>query len=270
MQYRQSDPPPVLTIDALRHPLVRHFISTRVGGFSAPPFHWLNLGFHVGDDPAVVLRNRAHLARALDIPVSSFVFAEQVHGAEVAVVSDEDRGCGATTYEDSIPGCDALVTNTPGICLTVLTADCVPLLLLDPVRKVVSAVHAGWRGTVNGIARRAVETMVREFRCSPDDILAGMGPSIGHCCYEVGQDVAEQVKAAFGPAKGVLHAGLGTSVRLDLREANRRQLLHAGLRSDAVHVLPECTCCRSDLFYSVRAQKGPTGRFASGIMLVEP
>ncbi|MGQ9525575.1 MAG: peptidoglycan editing factor PgeF [Armatimonadota bacterium] len=270
MEDRTLDTPPVLTIDSIRHPMARHFISTRVGGLSKPPFHWLNLGLHVGDDPADVLRNRAHLMRTLSIPVSSLVLGEQVHGAEVAVVGDEHRGCGATNHEDSIPGCDALVTNTPGVCLAVLTADCVPILLLDPLRRVISAVHAGWRGTVLGIARRAVKTMVQEFGCSPKDVLAGMGPSVGPCCYKVGQDVAEQVQSAFDSVDGLLRTLPDGTMRLDLREANRRMLRQSGLREDAIHILPHCTCCRSDLFFSVRAENGPTGRFATGIMLAGP
>lgn len=171
--------------------------TTRRGGVSKPPYDELNLGLHVGDDSQAVLENRRRLAAALGAEPSAFVFAQQVHGGEVRVVSVADRGCGAVRFEDALPDTDALITRDAGVVLAVMHADCVPVVLFDPLSPAVGVVHAGWGGAVNHVVRNAVEAMCTQFASRPATLLAGIGPSIGPASYEVGVDVAERVQAGF-------------------------------------------------------------------------
>ena len=236
-----------------------HFVSTRSGGFSSPPYDSLNLGFHVGDEPEVVLKNRKKFASALGVPLESFTFAEQVHDGRVVVVGEELKGRGAFGRDTAVKAADAMVTDVPGVCLTVLVADCVPLLFYHPEKKVVGVAHAGWRGTARLIAQSVLRVFVERFGCSPEGILVGLGPSIGPCCYEVGPDVASLFDGRFLKFRG-------GKTYLDLREANRAQLMEMGVPEGKVEVAEICTCCNHKFFFSAR-HSPRTGRFGVGIML---
>lgn len=246
---------------------IQHFVSTRLGGFSAPPFESLNLGFKTLDDPANVLRNRRKLADAIGIPLEDFTVTKQVHEARVEVITNRTKGRGALDYESGMDATDAMVTNEPGICLMVLLADCVPVLLHDPVKGAVAAIHSGWKGTVKRISAETLRVMSSEFGTSPADVIAGIGPSIGGCCYQVGPEVISAVGEALGTTDGLVNRmssdGKGY---LDLWETNRRILTSAGVREENIEVAEMCTQCHSDLFFSHRQQPG-TGRFGVGIML---
>jgi YfiH family protein len=146
-------------------------------------------------------------------------------------------------------------------------ADCVPILLCDPLQRVIGLAHAGWRGTMAGMAGAAVQTMVHDLGCQPGDILAGIGPSIGSCCYEVGKDVAEATFGAFPDSAGLIEATANGRWHLDLWAANRRQLLDAGVRR--IEVSGICTACRTDEWFSHRAERGRTGRLGALISLKE-
>lgn len=217
---------------------IRHFVSTRNGGTSKPPFNTLNLSFNVSDDPKNVLQNRKLLTEALGIDIESITTAKQVHNNKIAVVTREMRGRGSNDHESALDDIDAMVTNVPGILLMIQVADCVPLLFYDPVKKVIAAVHAGWRGTVLKIARNTVKSMANKYKSDPYNIYVGIGPSIGPCCYEV-----------------------------DLWETNKRQLLDSGIPQSNIEVSRICTRCEKKTFFSYRAGKGVTGRFGAGIML---
>ncbi|MFW6147316.1 MAG: peptidoglycan editing factor PgeF [Thermodesulfobacteriota bacterium] len=252
----------------LAHRAIKHFVSTRTGGFSEFPYHSLNLGLHVGDDPETVLRNRMRLAGAMGIRLDQFTIARQIHAAHVTLVSGEMRGRGSTDQEQAIHGTDALVTDTPGICLLVLVADCVPLLFFDPVKRAIGIAHSGWMGTVEGVASNTIETMKETFGSSPGDILVGMGPSIGPCCYQVGPEVISRVKRAFQNSSAyIIHESKNGHGYLDLWKANRDMLLHAGVERANIEIAGRCTCDEPGIFFSYRKQKGTTGRFAAGIML---
>ncbi len=242
---------------------VLHAFSDRYGGVSRPPFASLNVGLHVGDDAAAVQENRRRLCRALGIDQEALVAARQVHGATVAVVDGDDRGRGAFALSDAVPGADALVTDAPGVVLLALFADCVPVFLFDPVRRTVGLAHAGWKGTAGGIARRAVQTLHDAFGSSPSDCHAAVGPAIGPCCYEVGEDVA----GVFGDAGADIVTRHGPRFRLDLWEANRRQLEAAGVPRENITVARLCTRCMRDTFFSHRGDGGRTGRMAAVIGL---
>ena len=247
---------------------VDHFVSTRIGGLSRPPYESLNLGFHVGDDPKTVLINRERLASNIKLPLFDFTVARQIHSGTVAIVTEQMRGCGAADLNTAVEATDAMVTAVPRLCLTVLSADCVPVLLFDPQTRVVGAVHAGWRGSVKLAARNTVEILKQKFNCDPADLLVGIGPSIGPCHYEIGPDVISQVKDTFGGTDGYIsHESSNGKGYFNLWEANKRQIMEAGIPLQNIEVARICTYCDAHLFFSARHQKGRTGRFGAGIML---
>ena len=252
-----------------KHKGIRHFVSTRTGGFSNSPYNSLNLALHVGDDPDKVLKNRKRLAQAIGIPLDQFTIAKQVHSGNVKVISDKLIGSGSTDEENAIENADAMVTDVPGICLIILVADCVPMLFFDPARNVIAAAHAGWRGTLQSIALHTVRTMEKDFGCSPQDILVGMGPSIGPCCYEVGPEVIAQVKALLSSRQEYIrHESKDGKGYLDLQKANRDQLVEAGIRRKNIETANQCTSHNAHIFFSYRHQHGETGRFGAGICMV--
>jgi len=245
---------------------IMHFISTRDGGVSKPPFDTLNLSFNVSDDPEHVLSNRKLLSSALGFKLEGLTVAKQVHGNKVALVTDKMRGKGSIDHSSALDDTDAMITNTPGIMLMIQVADCVPLLFFDAKRKVIAVAHAGWRGTVLSIAKHTVESMVKRFRSDPRDIYVGIGPSIGPCCYEVGHEVIKEVEKNLKNAKDLIKVKYG-SAYFDLWEANKRQLIDSGIPLSNIEVSGICTNCNSNTFFSSRAGKGVTGRFGAGIML---
>lgn len=190
-------------------------------------------------------RARAALDRS-----GRMLLLRQVHGA--AVVS-------APWSEGEPPEADAAVALEPGLLLGIQTADCLPVMLLDPVGRRVAAAHAGWRGTVAGVVRAAVAALVAEGS-RPRDLVAALGPGIGACCYEVG----DELRAAFGPeGAGFFSPGASGKLHLDVRAANVKQLVAAGLSSAAIHHLAECTRCRPDLYHSYRRDGQGAGRMIS-------
>jgi YfiH family protein len=238
-------------------------VTGRAGGVSPGPYESLNLSLAVGDDPANVLENRRRLAAAFGADLDDFVFARQVHAAGVRVVGDADRGSGTRTQDDAIADTDALVTATPGVVLAILTADCVPIVLHDPVAGVLACVHSGWRGTVARVAAAAVDHMVK-LGARPRDIVAGVGPAIDPARYQVGPEVRAAVADAFGekamfirrdPASDPAASGRWL---LDLWAANWYVLTEAGLREENIHVTDVAT---GQDFFSDRAQR-PCGRLA--------
>jgi len=232
---------------------VLHGVFTRLGGVSPSPYDSLNVGHFIGDDHQAVEANHALICQALGISRGDVATAHQVHGSRVALVRTEDRG-------RVIAATDALITDTPGVALMLRFADCLPVLLYDPVRRAVGLAHAGWKGTVKGIAAKTALAMMDVYGSRPADIVAGLGPCIGPCCYQVGTEVIEAVKASFNDWQRLLRSQGGGSVHFDLWEANRRQL--AGLGIEEIEVLQFCTACRTDEFFSHRAEGGCTGRFA--------
>ena len=248
-------------------------MSTRCGGVSRGSWAELNCGLHVDDLPEHVLQNREILAMAAGFPFSAWTCAEQVHGNEVAVVSEAEKGAGKDSLETAIKGKDALVTKEEGIVLTALFADCVPLYFFDPHERVIGLAHAGWKGTVREIAVRTIEVMNSRFGCQPRNILAAIGPSIGGCCYEADERVIREVIKLFpGQAEtGEMPAGVTQKENgrflLDLKEINRQIMIKAGILPTHIEVSKWCTGCHPELFFSHRKQNGRTGRMVSWIGL---
>ena len=233
-----------------------HAIFTRLGGASREPFATLNVSSSVGDDQAAVTHNLARVYASLDLTPDRVATAHQVHSNRVAVVTAQDGG-------QLVPATDALVTDTPGLALLLRFADCQPIILYDPARYALGLVHAGWRGLAQGIARRAVEAMQETFGTNPSDLLAGLGPAIGPCCYTVGDDVASALGYALPDWRKVMTLDpSGKGWRLDLPAANAQQLDAAGVPARQMEQAGLCTGCHNDEFFSHRADNGQTGRFA--------
>ena len=225
---------------------IRTLFTDRHGGFSDPPYDSFNLACHVGDDSETVARNRAKLEKSVGVPIQ---WMEQVHGDTVRVIG---------RHGDVPLQCDALVTDRPGIALAAMVADCIPILLFDPVRNVIAAVHAGRNGIFLNIPAKTVRTMVKTFGCAPENIRARFGPSIGACCYEVDESLAAIARKNF-PVRYV------NDRSLDLPGMAKHQLLEAGLREECIEMSPTCTRCSPDHFSYRR--EGTTGRFAGLIWL---
>ncbi len=292
-------PPPVpcraangvewLPLPGLDLPWLWAGFSTRKGGLSraycaddAPGE--LNLGFTAADDRQTVLRNRWLLAEAITGDAGTPILAlRQFHSNRVveAVAADEAR-------ERPHKG-DGQMTDEPGLLLAIQTADCIPVLVADRKRRAVAAFHAGWRGTVKRIVESGVGRMRLAFGSRPADLVAAIGPGIGLCCYAVGEEVLSEFESQFSYARDLFrevydsdpvrkkypllfmtqrapgHSSLGPSLHVDLIEANRRQLLSAGLSPESIQVVGGCTKCHSDLFFSHRASHGHAGRMMAVI-----
>ena len=258
---RQHGSMPVLTWPVFDPLPVDILVTTRQGGVSAGRYATLNLSFAVGDDPAFVRENRRRAAAALGAGLADLICSDQVHGSHAQIVTAADRGRGALAGTSPVGPADALVTTEPGLVLTILVADCVPVVLYDPAAHVLACVHAGWRGTVAGVTGAAVAAMC-SLGSRPEQVIAGIGPAIGADRYQVGEDVAAAVRAAFGPAGEHLLAADGPGRwRLDLPAANRWVLLAAGVPEAQVHPAGLVTGPERGLFFSHRAGP-PCGRFA--------
>lgn len=232
-----------------------HGFSTRIGGQSVGPYSGLNLGISCGDDEATVRTNRALWADALGVE-APIVSLHQVHGPDVHAL--------AARPSETLYG-DAVITRTPGLAISVFTADCTPILLFDPESKAVGAVHAGWRGTVAHVATAAVERMQREYGARPAAIRAAIGPAIGPCCFEVGHEVAEAARENAWPGWEAAVVERQPRPHFDLFGANESQLVAAGLRPEHIFNSRLCTACHPELFYSWRRDQGQTGRLQAVI-----
>jgi polyphenol oxidase len=239
-------------------------VTTRHGGVSTGPYGTLNLGGHVGDKPEAVGENRRRLAAALG--VGRLTIADQKHTATVAVVDGALAGRGHDGVADSaaaFPGTDAMITNLPDVALTILVADCAPVVLYDPVRRAAGVAHSGRVGTVKGVIPRTIAAMTATFGSAPADLLIGIGPAIGAASYEIGPAEAAEVTAAFGDAAtGLLTPTRPGHATLDLAAAITRQLAAAGVLAGNVHDLAIDTRSGTGDFFSDRAAR-PCGRFAA-------
>jgi polyphenol oxidase len=268
-----------------------HGFSTRVGGGTTVyrPGHLdLNLGFTDSDNRETVAANRGLFVAAASEgkQILGLVTLRQIHSSLIRRVSAKD------IRENGMPAVlkgDGLMTDEPGVLLGIQTADCIPVLVADRKQRAVAAFHAGWRGTLARIVENGVGRMRLEFGSRPEDLIASIGPGIGHCCYSVGEEVREQFESQFLYASELFrevydadpvrqkypmlfltarapgHSDIGPSMHLDLAEANRRQLLAAGLRKGAIFLAGQCTGCRTDRFFSHRTERGFTGRMMSVI-----
>ena len=238
----------------LRSPLLpfEHGFTTREGGVSEAPYASLNLGSKWGDDPARVRENRRRFFR--EAGIERLFSVTQVHGGDVAKVGAE-----AEPEEVSRMRADALVTNLPAVSLGIYTADCIAILMGDPKTGAIGAAHAGWRGTVEGIAATTAGALAESYGAKPEDLRVAFGPSIGPCCFEVGEEVAAKFSSEFVKPRP------GRKPTIDLRAANVAQLVSAGVRADHIEASPPCTACDRARFYSFRRDGRETGQHVAYI-----
>lgn len=233
--------------------------TTKMGGFSQPPFDTFNLGLHVPDSYEAIIQNRKKLAEKLDFPLNRWVAAEQTHGVNIHVLTHHDKGKGAYHYESSIQDVDGLITNQAGILCTAFFADCVPLFFFDPVTGYIGIAHAGWKGTTKNIAGKMVEKLV-DLNVDPSNLLIVIGPSISMENYEVDQHVVDHIDHKFKEKVTVMTKTDPEHYYLDLKQLNQEILQDYGVLQKNIEVSQLCTYREKNLFFSHRRDQGKTGR----------
>lgn len=246
------------TFPLLESARLSHAILTRRGGASRNPYRSLNMGSSVGDDPACVIENRRRALSLFDRHLESIPELFQVHSNRILLGRLPGAG-------EPLPQADGIVTDSPSLTLMMRFADCVPILIYDPVRKAAGIAHAGWKGTLAGVAACAVEAFREHFGSRPEDLLAGIGPSIGPDHYEVGKEVAEAFRSTFGPAADQWLVRRDDGFHLNLWAANEFILRRTGV--EKIETSGLCTSCHTDDWFSHRAEHGRTGRFGAMVWL---
>lgn len=259
----------IIKFDKLcKYDIIEHGFSTREGGVSSGIFASMNLGFNRGDSYGNVMENYRIMGNALNMSVENMVLSAQTHTTNLRIVTEDDKGKGLVKEKD-YSDIDGLITNIPGIPLVTFYADCIPLVFLDPVKKVIASSHSGWRGTVKRIGKVTVDRMCDTFGCKAENIIAAIGPGICKDCYEVSEDVAlefmrEFEKEGYGD---IVFPGESSKYYIDLKRANEVILISAGIKPENIDNEGICTCCRKDLLFSHRASNGRRGNLAAFIML---
>jgi len=249
-----------------RYNEIAHFCTSREGGVSVGNYASFNLSPFCGDAPESLLRNQQILCEQLGIHLENLIIPYQNHGTEVREIDEAYFQLSKAKKLQYLNGIDALYTNLPGICIGVTTADCVPLLFFDPVKQVVAAAHAGWRGTCGRIAEKTIRRLVEAHKCSVKDILVVIGPSVSCNVYEVGVDVIESFKAVGFDVSNICEQR-GGSFFLDLWKANQQSLEKAGIPAENIEIAGLCTFTSPDRFFSARRLGIKSGRMLSGIMI---
>jgi YfiH family protein len=256
-------------IEYLQSPLLsncdflEHAFCTRRGGASQDEYKSLNMSFRERDEEFRVLQNWDRLATAFAIPMEQFLVVNQVHGDAIFVI--KPHGSYFSTLEEL--NYDAIVTIRANLAICIKTADCVPVFIVDKVKKVIAVVHAGWKGSALGISAKVIRLMQKQYRSLPQDILAAIGPSIGRCCYEVDQATAVAFRGQNNSDIFLQQGKKKDKWMLDLPEANRRQLLEASIPESNIEVAGYCTTCNQDMFFSHRGSGGITGRQVNFMMI---
>ena len=243
---------------------ISHGFLTRLGGVSKPPFASLNFDMRDGDAVENIKHSKAIAGRLFGFDASRLLTINQVHGSNVLTIDKPVKDISDLSKTSA----DAVITNQCGVAIGVLTADCVPVMLADPVKKVIGVVHAGWKGTAKTVVQKAIETMVKQFGSDTKTILSAIGPSVGQCCYKVDETVIKEFGVRSLEFKGnEFIEKQGNAWGLDLKKANFVQMLDIGLLEKNISVENLCTSCRNDLFFSYRADNKKTGRQLNFIVL---
>jgi len=235
--------------------------STRIGGTSPMPESALNLAGFNEDSAENILENRRRFLKLFSEAEDKWALAGcwQVHGSDLRLINDLSEAKPAEDARGDTVYCDAIVSNASGVLAGVKTADCVPILMGDPGTGAFAAVHAGWRGTLAGVATKALQRMVTEYGTNPQDVWVAIGPAARACCYEVGTDVIDAFRSGF-PGQDLFTETRTDHACIDLLKANRTQLVSAGVNSDRINIAPLCTMDRTDLFFSYRREKNVLGK----------
>ncbi len=243
---------------------IHHFSTTRSGGCSTGHYGSFNLGFNSGDLRENVKSNRQKLCETFEINGEYLIFPKQTHTGTVKVISSEFFDLDENSKKLFLNETDAVITNQKNVCVAIKTADCVPVLIYDPVKQVVAAVHAGWRGTAQNIVQNTINQMIACFGSNPSDLWAGIGPSISPEIYEVGEEVWSQFAHEFYQSTNPFKKDKRL---LDLWKANCNQLTSLGVPDNQIEVAGICTMSNPELFFSARRDGAKTGRMATGIWL---
>ncbi len=246
-----------LALDMLEKRGVRHGFTLRYGGVSRGKFASLNFTSRQGDGEERVRENSRRLEDAAGLSTEGWALVSQVHGAEVVVAQ---RGSSFCPHRSSHRLVDAVITGVAAVVPAVLTADCLPVVLASPASGIAGVAHAGWMGTVSGIVARTVEEITARGGGPVTEIVAGLGPSIGKCCYQVGEDLYLAFRESWGHDFVRRVFTRADPWMFDLQQANRLQLLEAGVPPENIASLPLCTACRPDLFFSHRRDGVRSGR----------
>lgn len=262
---------------------IKHIFSTRLGGVSQNEFASMNLSFTRGDEEESVQENYRRIAKVMGCEPEDMVATYQTHTKNLRIVTKSDCGNGVTKAK-SFFDIDGLITNEPGVVILAYFADCVPIYLVDPVKKVIALCHSGWKGTVLGIAHEAIIKMNEEFDCSPGDIYAAIGPSICKECYEVSEDLLIEFKENYwdrfqdtqtllvsdSKEDNTLFWNKGNGkYHLDLWKANELILIKSGILPEHIETTNVCTCCNSELLFSHRASDGKRGNLCAFLSIKE-
>lgn len=239
---------------------VGYFVTDRLGGVSREPYEFFNTAMHVGDCVDDVLINRRELARSQGMHLQRLVFASQVHGSDIKQVGEGDLNYDLYTV---MRECDGLITTAKEMAIIIQVADCVPILFYDENNEVIGALHAGWRGVVQGILPKAMKNLQEQGTFDVNKFQVFIGPSIGPCCYEVKGEVVDAVNTSIPASETCLEHRDG-KIFLDLKKALLNQLTQLGVPTSNVVIAEECTCCYPQRFFSYRKEP-ETGRFCAGI-----
>lgn len=247
---------------------IRHCFSTKFGGVSVGDAATMNLAFKRDSQRDNVYKNFEILCKTVGFSYDGIVLIQQEHTSNVVRVTEENRGNILIT-QDSLGEVDGLVTNTKDVALSTLHADCVPIYFFDSVKNVIGLCHAGWRGTVNGIAKITLEKMVDTCGCNPADVLVGIGPSIGMCCFEVDKPVKDEFEIKLPFSKEYIKQGENGKYHIDMWNVNKQILVNSGVLPNNIEIGGICTKCNNDIFHSHRATGFNRGCMVAMFQIVE-
>lgn len=264
MNFNEKNSVVYLTFPELeRFNFIKHAFSTRFGGVSKNEFSSMNLGFNRGDLRKNVIENYRRLCTSIGVNIYDLVASSQDHGTFIRCVGEKEKGIGIFKNHD-IKSVDGLLTNVPNVALVTYYADCTPLYFLDRVKKVIGLAHAGWRGTVARIGEKMIDKMKNNYGCNPSDVVCAIGPTIGKCCFEVGEEVASKCLEIGPYAK---KAG-GEKFYVDLQSVNKEVLVQAGVPEENIIKADICTKCYADLLFSHRQTNGKRGTMVAVLELI--
>lgn len=243
-------------------------VSSRDGGVSKNQYQSLNLGLHTKDINSNIIANRKIVCNALDVDFNNYTTAKQIHSNNVKLVTKEEIGLGYNKYDDAIENCDSLITNQINCTLVINIADCMAIAIYDPCNNAIGLAHAGWKGSAANIAANTINKMKEQFNSKPEDLIIGLSPAIGMCCYQVTFDVVEKFLALGLKLNDIAVKDFEEGKwRLNLAECNMKLLIKAGVSPNNIENSTICTSCNSDKFFSYRKSGGDTGRFSAFLIL---
>ena len=243
-----------------------HCFTTRIGGVSTGECKSLNLGFKRRDSRENVIENYKRVCSALNINMKDMVLSDQIHDKRIKTVNESDRGKGLLKESD-IKGFDGLITDKKNVALVTFYADCVPVFIFDAGKRAIGLAHSGWRGTMKEIAREIVEKMCEEYESRPCDMKVAVGPSIGKCCFEVGDEVIDAFINEIPWSKCFISKHGEEKWNIDLKGIIKKTLMNSGVVEENIEISSICTKCCRDLFFSYRGDEGKTGSLAAIMQL---